>query len=122
MIKKFDGPKDKTFEMEWNTFNDKLYIATKRDMLFCNVEKKIIDKGTGWPIHDKCSTLCIGFINNDCFGLTIKGSIVRWKSNSFQQERKNAHKGPIYASCNIERKKQLITGGADGFIRIWDDN
>jgi len=73
-------------------------------------------------ITDKCTTLSIGLIGNDVIGCTIKGSLIRWTDHTFKNEVKNAHKGPIYSCCDILRKKQLITGGADGFVRFWDES
>lgn len=122
LIVKIQGPNDIIFDMTWNKFHDKVVISTKRDVHWVNITRKVTDTGSGWDLKDKCSTLSLGLIDDDIFGCTIRGTIVRWKSIMFEKEIK-AHKGAIYCSCDWKRsdKNQVLTGGADGFIRFWNN-
>ena len=121
VICKIEGPSDLIYDMTWNKFDDKVVIGTKKDVHWVDIKRKVTDKGSGWELEDKCSTLSLGLIDDDIFGCTIKGTIVRWKSVKFEKEIQ-AHKGPIYCTADWKNTNKVLTGGADGWVRIWDNN
>jgi WD40 repeat protein len=116
------GPRDKIMHLKWNTFDDKLVIASNRELYFMNVSKNIkkgsnaslsLHKGTGWNPKEKCGALCVGFLGDDIITGSVKGQIVRWKGNSWNKTVSGKHTGPVYC-CWSSKSGSFISGGADG--------
>lgn len=122
VVSKGKGPSDKIMHMVWNRYDDRLIIATNRDVYFVDVSrekpKPEVRKGTGWNLKEKCSSLCVGWVGDDMVSGSINGHLVWWQGNVCKKSTVGAHKGAIY--CLRSGIQTLISGGADGVVNFWN--
>lgn len=125
---KFNGQNDVILAMAFQSCNENLVICSKNDVFFAmkGVKGVTLKKSTGWNCGDKeiverQPVLCVANLVNDIVVGTSDGQILEFKGSNIYKALP-AHKGPVNSMAPSKSTGVVISGGADGFIKYWDEN
>jgi len=105
----------------FNPPGEQLIVASVNELNFVTFQGGVIklQKGECSNGEDKQALLCAAFVGTTLVTGTFSGDLLAWKGKKYVNSQK-AHKGSVNAIWPRPNLAGIITGGNDGYIKIWD--